>query len=336
MFPRRLRLFVLLAALMLLSSPSNTVGQATPVAGPGCDVSSANGHVPPQSPYTNFDDWYGSGADDASLWLLMARGTGVVERPRLPVDADRQLVERFANGYPFGMVFWRGEGSGDATVMATSTEGDAIQEGVITAFPASVYPIPGMVAASGSIPADGCWTFTATDGNDTLTWTVHVESPFADCPVTSGAGDDGTIPDNVVTGFIPGDITLGTPDVQLPADPDHYYGKDGLYIALGDPPDRVRSFSVDSDLVSETGAITDKLVWYRQGDAEGELTITVKNTRYWFPNEPVIDMDVSPVSSGQQVAFVTFPGEGCWEVSGKSGDTTITFYLRLEIVPAQD
>jgi hypothetical protein len=153
----------------------------------------------------------------------------------------------------------------------------------------------------------------------------------AACAVTSGADDDGTLPEGVIAGVVPGGP--GTPDAPLPVDPDDYYGEDGLYITLGPPDALVRRIPSDSVLVSDTGAISEKFVWYRQGNAEGELSISVQPADgRTHPTEPEVSIPGGYGTSGVQASGIAFPGPGCWEITGASGGVTITVIIQLDIV----
>lgn len=138
--------------------------------------------------------------------------------------------------------------------------------------------------------------------------------------MTSAADDGDTAPDNVI-----------------PVAPDHYYGENGLYVTLGPPDRQVRNYPLDSGLVSKEGAIFDTFVWYRQGDAQGSLSITVENvSKFWLPDEPEINIPSGYGNSGVQASRITFSGPGCWQITGTSGNVSISFILRLEVDPAQD
>lgn len=280
-----------------------------------CDVTLPNGLAPADAPEIDTGDWQGSDSDRPSLWLMNLSEQIITPSPF--------FEPRDEGGYSMKTPFWRGEGSGQITLSGERLDEESAYTPHIDAAWDS-YEIPGFIATGIWYPTEGCWELTATDGNDTLTWTVLVQSPFANCLVTSGADDDGTVPENVILG-----------SGMSEANPDDYYGVNGLYVTLGDSDTPVRAYPIDSGLVSETGAISDKFVWYRQGDAEGTLVIDVEIPDLWFPTEPVIVVPDGYGTSGVQASGITFPGEGCWEVTGTSGDVSIAFYLRLEIVPAE-
>lgn len=325
MSARRLHLIGALIVLPLLWSPNVAASQAAPQAGAGCDVTEPNGLVPPESPYTDPESWYGSGADNPSLWLYVV--------PDAPIEPPPFFEPEDEGGYGIKTPFWRGN-SGPITLTGARLDAPSTLKPHVDAAWDS-YPAPGMIATSIWYPSDGCWELTATDGNDTITWTALAVSPFANCRVTSGTDDHGTLPDGATESVITGGP--GTPTTVVPADPDHFYGDDGLYVLLGDPDRAVWEYSIDSEWVSADGAITDpKQMWYRQGNAEGKLSITVENSSVWFPGDPVIDVPEGYGASGLQIVGITFPGPGCWEITGTSGNASISFTIRLEIVPAAE
>ena len=289
------------------------------VTSPGdCPVTIPNGEAPTDTSFSEQEtrDWYGSGAPDASLWLM--------ESPSEPIVTSTVFEPRDEGGHSIKTPFWRGEGSGPITLTGERLDVPSEFEPHIDAA-WDGYEIPGFIATGIWYPTEGCWELSATDGNDTLTWTVLVRSPFAGCDVTSSADDDDTLPEDVIPGMMRGN--------PISPDPDDYYGVSGLYVTIGDP---VRRYPIGSGLVSKDGAIFDKFVWYRQGNAEGELSITVENPRQWFPDEPEISVPSGYGSSGVQASGITFPGPGCWEVTGTSGDVSITFTVRYEVTPGDE
>ena len=129
---------------------------ATPAS---CATTPPNGDVPPGE--SDDLDWLGSGTENPSLWLMMTWDDGTIE------------TNQVAEGYPVKLTFWRGEGSGEIAVTATGPNGEKLPASTFEPFQGD--PIPGIHPFGGTLPEPGCWTFTATDGNDTLTWTVDVE-----------------------------------------------------------------------------------------------------------------------------------------------------------------
>lgn len=85
-------------------------------------------------------------------------------------------------------------------------------------------------------------------------------------------------------------------------------------------PDGV--LAVGSDFVEDDGSIGMKFGWWRV--APGELTITGRRLDV---SAPPLHADV-PEGYGEdgfQATGVFFPTEGCWEVTGSVGRSTLTF-----------
>jgi hypothetical protein len=78
----------------------------------------------------------------------------------------------------------------------------------------------------------------------------------------------------------------------------------------------------DSQMIDKDGAISWKFGWFRV--AAGELTITGR--RVDAPAPPLrSEVPSGYGDAGFQPSGVYFPTEGCWEVSGHVGTTTLTF-----------
>jgi hypothetical protein len=76
------------------------------------------------------------------------------------------------------------------------------------------------------------------------------------------------------------------------------------------------------------GSISMKFGWYRTGTLRGKLTITGRRLDAQAP--PLGASIPSGYSdTGFQASGVIFPTEGCWEVTGKVGDDTLTFVTRV-------
>ncbi len=76
------------------------------------------------------------------------------------------------------------------------------------------------------------------------------------------------------------------------------------------------------EFVHADGSIGMKFGWWRA--APGQLTISGRRLDGVAP--PVrADIPSGYGSTGFQASGVSFPTEGCWEVTGRVGDTTLTF-----------
>ena len=78
------------------------------------------------------------------------------------------------------------------------------------------------------------------------------------------------------------------------------------------------------------GSLSIKSHWYvEQEDAHGELEI--QGRRLDAPSERSVSGNHSPVlgDPGFHAGKLTFPSEGCWEVTGKAGDSSLTYVIRV-------
>jgi hypothetical protein len=123
------------------------------------------------------------------------------------------------------------------------------------------------------------------------------EIPTASCPVTrpkqSGLGPNGT-----------------------------NFGNDGLWTNL--PPEGVRFFS--GTQIQDDGSLTDKWPWWREGRAAGSLTVS--GHRLDSPAPPLqAAYPTNYGTTGFQAGGIQFPTEGCWEVTGQSGEARLSFVV---------
>ena len=76
------------------------------------------------------------------------------------------------------------------------------------------------------------------------------------------------------------------------------------------------------DQVHPDGSISWKFPWWRM--VAGHLTITGR--RLDAPAPPLTsDAPNGYGNIGFQASGVTFPGEGCWQITGKTAHTSLTF-----------
>ena len=81
--------------------------------------------------------------------------------------------------------------------------------------------------------------------------------------------------------------------------------------------------------VNPDGSLSMKWHWYvEQKDFHGELEI--QGRRLDAPSERSVSGNYSPVlgDPGFHAGKLTFPSEGCWEVTGRAGDSSLTFVVR--------
>jgi len=127
-----------------------------------------------------------------------------------------------------------------------------------------------------------------------------------------------------------GAVSRHTADGDLPPNEtatsgSRYLGNDALWTELYPNPLRPRPEDVHTD-----GSIEIKVPWWR--GVVGRLTVTGRR----------LDARAPPASAwiptgygrtGFQSTAVTFPTPGCWEVTGRAGDASLTF-ISLILEPA--
>jgi hypothetical protein len=78
--------------------------------------------------------------------------------------------------------------------------------------------------------------------------------------------------------------------------------------------------------IGENGSLSMKWPWYR--GVKGRLTI--RGRRLDAPAPPLrADIPNGYRESGFQATALIFPTQGCWEVTGQVGETTLTFVTRV-------
>ncbi len=82
-------------------------------------------------------------------------------------------------------------------------------------------------------------------------------------------------------------------------------------------------------IIHANGSLSMKWPWYLERGVRGELE--VEGRRLDAPSERSLSADYSPVlgDPGFHAGGITFPSEGCWEVTGKAGDASLTFVTRV-------
>ena len=89
---------------------------------------------------------------------------------------------------------------------------------------------------------------------------------------------------------------------------------------------------IEPKQVEVDGSIGVKFGWYRQ--ARGQLTI--EGRRLDTPAPPLqADILEGYGESGFQASGILFPSEGCWEITGRVGDATLTFVTLVIKIPLE-
>ena len=113
------------------------------------------------------------------------------------------------------------------------------------------------------------------------------------------------------------------------------YGNDALWTTLTMWSERPGVVVVPNDgRIAPDGMINGmKWAWYRY--VSGRLTI--EGRRLDAPAPPLeADIPDGYGDSGFQVSGLTFPSAGCWEITGRVGDASLTFVVIVAVPAATD
>jgi hypothetical protein len=134
------------------------------------------------------------------------------------------------------------------------------------------------------------------------------KTKFADCTVTIPRAT----PNSLLNG-------LGTRNA--------YWNKN-LYAGALWPDTALMVGSQGSGFILPDGSLEMKYPWLRAAGLTGKLTITGRRLDAVAPPLKA-DIPSGYLDSGFQATGLIFPTEGCWEITGKVGDTTLTFVNRV-------
>ena len=153
------------------------------------------------------------------------------------------------------------------------------------------------------------WTFLAFIAISSLmsvASTAEVSSKFQSCPVTKPNGK-----------IAPGQTreTMGS----------QWNGKRDIWTLLS--PDGTVIFGPGrAGTVEGDGSMSIKCPWWK-GPATGRLSITGR--RLDAPAPPLRASIPDGYGAQFQATALIFPTEGCWEVTGKAGEASLTFITRV-------
>lgn len=106
------------------------------------------------------------------------------------------------------------------------------------------------------------------------------------------------------------------------------YWNDSLFVGGLWPDGTVVFRPGGPGVVLPDGSLSMKFGWYRADGLRGKLTITGK--RLDAPAPPLrADVPDGYGDTGFQATALIFPTEGCWQVTGKVGSTSLTFVTRV-------
>jgi hypothetical protein len=313
-----MRLVLALSILLMVLSAAAGEGAAFPgtpqAAGTpfDCPVTKPNGNNPPSEPPIP------GGFGNDALWTNLAMWSEEPGIVKVPDDAHLR-----ADGWVLDMkwAWWRFE-PGDLTIEGRRL--DATAPPLFADVPDG-YGEMGFQVSGISFPTDGCWEITGRVGNTgSLTFVVLVVYPdgyaplsaasFPDCPITEPNGVQPPPGSNA--------FAVGSGD----------YGNEYLWTALGIwGPDGL-VLVPDDERITEDGVIHDmKWSWYRF--VEGDLAI--EGRRLDAPASP-LEAQIFNGSygvSGFIPSGITFPTDGCWEVTGHVGESGSLTFVVMVVYP---
>lgn len=113
--------------------------------------------------------------------------------------------------------------------------------------------------------------------------------------------------------------------VTRPSLPSRRYGSSRLHVAL--PPQGILYVTRNQP---DDGLYGTKLWWVPDRDRNAELT--VKGRRLDAPGRMIVravSWGYSSDGSGSWASAVAFPAGGCWRITGRAGDTTLSYVVRV-------
>ena len=118
---------------------------------------------------------------------------------------------------------------------------------------------------------------------------------------------------------------ITSPNVNVVRHGWHFdYGNGELWTNVW-PKGRVVFSARGPGFVNPDGSLSMKWPWYLEQGIQGELEI--QGRRLDAPSERSLSANHSPVlgDPGFHAGAITFPSEGCWEVTGRVRDSSLTF-----------
>ena len=106
------------------------------------------------------------------------------------------------------------------------------------------------------------------------------------------------------------------------------YGNDGLQVVLNEPGSKFVFSPGGAGFVDRDGALGMKVAWQRL--KKGYLQISGR--RLDGPAAPARAYIYDYGDSGGQPTYLVFPTPGCWEITGRVADSSLTFVTLVEKV----
>ncbi len=142
-------------------------------------------------------------------------------------------------------------------------------------------------------------------------------------------GDINEKTEHVEQGQVSGSCPVTSPNADVVRHGAHFnYGNGDLWTSVW-PDGNVVFRSGGPGFIHANGSMSMKWPWYQEHGVEGELEI--QGRRLDAPWERSVSADHSPVlgDPGFHAGAISFPSEGCWEVTGRAGDASLTFVTRV-------
>ena len=131
---------------------------------------------------------------------------------------------------------------------------------------------------------------------------------FADCPVTTPRATPASM--------------LGAVGMR------NAYWNGKLYVGEFSPDATVMVGPLGVGSILPDGSLEMKYPWFRAEGLKGKLIITGRRLDAEAPPLKAV-IPNGYMDTGFQATALIFPTEGCWEVTGKVADTTLTFVNRV-------
>ncbi|HYP60596.1 MAG TPA: hypothetical protein VEQ36_09240 [Thermomicrobiales bacterium] len=306
----------LLAFAALSSGRAANPATPSPMATPfDCPITRPSGKQPPEVANLGGMDGFGNDALWVSL-VMWSEQPGIVEVP----NDDHLLPDGTVQDLKWA---WYRYASGKLTIEGHRLDAPAPP---LTAWIPEGYGDTGFQVSGITFPTDGCWELTGhLDGTASLTFILLVKYPLefvpkpaavptrtpSDCPVTQPNGNDP-----------PPDYIGGTGG----------YGNDALWSSLTMWSERPGIVEVPNDahLTPDGRVVGMKWMWYRY--LRGTLTIDGRRL-----DAPALPLEARIPDGygdiGLQVSGITFPTDGCWEITGTVGNKGSLSFIVQVIYP---
>jgi hypothetical protein len=297
---------MLLAAVLCIPWTLTSATESTPSPS-SCPVTTPNGSTPPLELPSPFH--HGNG----HLWTVLYPQGRVVVSPE-QVWRDGSIAVKWP--------WWRAERGQELTIEGRRLDAPAPPLGVEipVQYDQFYFQATGLI-----FPTPGCWEVTGRAGEASLTFVVLVQVAAAkpEAIATPEAATPAATPFSC-----PVTLPNGTaPPGMSPSPTLHGNGK--LWVTLhadGRIPVRPEN-------VSPSGWLGVKLPWWRA--VRGTLTIEAR--RLDAPARPArATVPDGYGDIGFQASGVLFPSPGCWEVTGRVGESSLTFVVLIELAGEAD